>query len=215
MRASTAGHASPPTSELGARPRGWLVALGRRVPVSLALSGVFLVGAVSTLLVMRLADRLMLTPVQLTAPWNWYRLLTYTLAYGSLRHWLVVAGLVLVSGWLAERWLDRRRMWTVAAVAAVVGGLVYALLAASYQPLAGGGSVAAGFAGAAVAACALRRRLVSRGAQVVALALLLMYGLAPLRPDAASLSMLGAFLAAGGYAARRLWTSGRAAHVEA
>jgi membrane associated rhomboid family serine protease len=150
----------------------------------------------------------MLVPEALGHPLGWYRLLTYSFVHAGLRHWLVVASVTLVSGWLAERWLAARAMCVIACIAALVGGALYALLAPPRQPVIGGGLVAAGFAGAAVAASALRRRAISRGMQLVALVLLPVYGLSALRADAQSLATLGAFIAAGGYAAWRLTSLG-------
>jgi membrane associated rhomboid family serine protease len=149
-----------------------------------------------------------LVPSDLVRPTAWYRLATFALVQGSIRHLVWVAGILLASGWLAERWLDRRTMWIVAAAASVISGMCYTLLDPTGPPAIGGGFIAAGFAGAAVATSTMRRNAVTRGGKLTCLVLLLLYGLTPLRPDPQSLAMLAAFIAAGGFAAWRLRSRG-------
>lgn len=193
-----------------ARSARWIVTVRQRVPVTATVSALFLGGLLLGAVVPAIIKSGMLLPAALGRPLGWYRLLTYCLVFASITHWLVVATVTLVAGWLAERWLGHRSMCVIAVIGAVLGGVVYALLAPPLQPMIGGGAIAAAFAGAGVAATALRRHAVSRGAQVVALVLLLTYGLSPLRPDAQSLAMFAAFIAAAGYAMRRLRAANRA-----
>ena len=187
-----------------ARSTGLLAALRQRMPVTSMFSALFFGGLLAAVLLPALVRYVVLVPAGLSRPSSWYRLLTFSLVQASLPHWLVVAAVTLLSGWLAERWLEPRAMWAIGVIAALVSGTAYSLLALPSQPALGGGFVTAGFAGAAVATSVLRWQSISRGAQIAALALLLMYGLSLLRAEPSSLAMLAAFIAAGGYAGWRV-----------
>ncbi len=183
-------------------------AVWTRAPVSVTLLGVFFGALLALAAAPMLVQKLMLIPAELIRPWGLYRLLTYALVVVSLSGWGFTGAVVLLSGWLAERWLDRRTMWFIAALAAVSGGVIYAVLTPVGPPLVGGGVIAAGFAGGAVATSAARRHEVSRGTRIIALTFLAMYGLTVLGPNPQDLAMFGAFVIVGGFTTLRLRSRG-------
>jgi membrane associated rhomboid family serine protease len=192
-------------------PRNWFARFRRVAQVSKTLVLIMFVAlVVVSAAPVGLLPHLMLIPSRMAMPWSWYRLLTYGIVQASLVNWLMVSVIILASGWIAERWLPRRTLWLAAALAALSSGVIYTILAPVGRPLIGGGFIAAGFAGVAVVSCAAHRHDASRGTQLVALGLLLMYGLTPLRPNPESVAMFGAFVVAGVYAGFQLRASRRA-----
>lgn len=202
----------PARSQQG--PARWWALLRERAPVATTIVVILFVGLLLTAAIPGLLPKVVLLPFALVQPWAWYRFLTYALVAPSLAHWGLVGGLILMCGWLAERWLDRRTMWIVVAIGTIVSGVLYAFFSPVGPPTIGGGYVAAAFAGAAVASCAVHRRTISRGTLVLAIALLLMYGLAPLKPNPQSLTMFAGFVIAGAYTLRRLKSRPNRALVE-
>ena len=195
-----------PTRDRGASPitRVWARASVATTLVLISLLGLLAVAAIPVLL-----SKLVLIPAELASATGTYRLLTYGIIGSSLPTWLLVSSVLLVSGWIAERWLGHGTMWCIAGIAVLSGGLIYTGLVPAGPPLFGTGFLAAGFAGAVVAICLRRWREVSRSARLVALAFALVYGLAPLRTDPPSLAFFGVFIITAVFAAFRLRSSRR------
>jgi membrane associated rhomboid family serine protease len=193
---STIAPESDAARALGSEPprQGWVRTLPSRAPVASSLVALFFGGVLATAAVPSLAGTLALIPTQLSVPSQWYRLLTFPVVQSSVADWFVVGIFMMASGALAERWLQRGTIWSVAIISAVSSGLIVLLTGPTAVAVIGGGFVASGLAGAAVGATIRQRRQVSRGGQAVALVLLVLYTVSALNATPASLAMLASFV---------------------
>ena len=183
-----------PTAEHSVDSDGWLRRLRKRAPVSSALVLLFFVGLLAVRITPDAIVAFALISSEATQVRGAYRFFTYAFLHPQILDWLVVSAITLVAGRMAEPWLSVRAMWGLVGISAIVSGVIFISVVRVPEAAVGGGFIAAGVAGGAVASAISRRRVLGRGTQLGALALLVLYGLAPLRATPSSLAMFGAFV---------------------
>jgi membrane associated rhomboid family serine protease len=101
---------------------------------TLFLIGLFLVSSILTTYSTYFGEWLLLYPKHVSEPVNWYRFIAYPFYIDGLDVWFLNALSLLLTAFVFENSISRRSMVLIALGAALIGGLVYALLN-QQQPL--------------------------------------------------------------------------------
>lgn len=97
-----------------------------KIAISLVL--VFLVTNVLTIAYSKIKLFILVYPANLQEPWQWYRLLTHPFYGAGLLNWVILVFMMIGSGFLVEKHLEKKQIWTLILSATVIGGASYMYL---------------------------------------------------------------------------------------
>ena len=93
--------------------------------IALILVLILFLSNILTLLIPGATELIILYPTNISEPWNWYRLLTYSLYVGGLWTWLHNSLVIVLTGYVVESKLSKGEILILVLLSSIIGGLMF------------------------------------------------------------------------------------------